>query len=59
LPDFGEDARAFRRNAAIRLWPERARSWQQLRELSDHMLKDIGMSQEEAFREAEKPFWRR
>ena len=24
-----------------------------------HLLKDIGVSQEEALREAEKPFWRR
>ena len=24
----------------------------------DHLLKDIGVSREEAFREAEKPFWR-
>ena len=24
-----------------------------------HLLKDIGVSQEEAFREVDKPFWRR
>jgi uncharacterized protein YjiS (DUF1127 family) len=27
-------------------------------ELSDHMLRDIGISRAEAFGEAEKPFWR-
>jgi uncharacterized protein YjiS (DUF1127 family) len=30
--------------AAIRLWTERSRSRQQLRELGDHMLKDIGLT---------------
>jgi uncharacterized protein YjiS (DUF1127 family) len=41
-----------------------ARSWQRwaLREIAEandtHLLKDIGVSREEAFREAEKPFWR-
>src|SRR5262249_50394416 len=33
--------------AAIRLWRERVRSQQQLRELSDHMLKDIGLRRED------------
>jgi len=31
---------------------------QELAELSDHLLKDIGVSREEARREADKPFWR-
>jgi len=34
--------------------------WQQRRallDLSDHMLKDIGITREEAKREARKPFW--
>jgi uncharacterized protein YjiS (DUF1127 family) len=32
--------------AAIRLWRARARSRQQLRELNDHMLRDIGLRRE-------------
>lgn len=33
--------------AAIRLWSWRARSRQELRELDDHMLKDIGLRRED------------
>jgi uncharacterized protein YjiS (DUF1127 family) len=44
--------------AAIRLWRRRTRSRQQLRELNDHLLKDIGLSREAASYEAAKPFWR-
>jgi len=40
-----------------------ARQRRALREIAErndfHLLKDIGVSQEEALREAEKPFWRR
>ena len=43
--------------AAIRRWRERARSRQQLRELSDHMLKDIGLRREDVGYEFPKPFW--
>jgi uncharacterized protein YjiS (DUF1127 family) len=39
-------------------WRRRARSRQELSKLSDHMLKDIGLSREAADREAAKPFWR-
>src|SRR5262245_48517859 len=42
--------------AAIRLWPERSRSRQQLRELSDHMLKDIGLTRAEVGHEFPQPF---
>jgi uncharacterized protein YjiS (DUF1127 family) len=44
--------------AAIRIWRRRARSRQQLRELNDHLLKDIGLSREVACYEAAKSFWR-
>ena len=37
---------------------ERARQRRQLRELSDHMLRDIGLTRADAWAEAEKPFWR-
>ena len=43
-------------------WLARARQRRALREIAErndfHLLKDIGVSQEEALREADKPFWR-
>jgi uncharacterized protein YjiS (DUF1127 family) len=43
--------------AAIRRWRERARSRQQLRELSDHILRDIGLRREDLRYEFPKPLW--
>ena len=40
------------------IWLERARQRRQLRELSDHMLRDIGLTRTDAWAESEKPFWR-
>ena len=44
-------------------WFARYRQRRVLREIAErndfHMLKDIGVTQEEALREADKPFWRR
>ena len=60
-PDRSERGRAAalrRIAAAIGLWRRRARSRQQLCELNDHLLKDIGLSREAARFEAAKPFWR-
>jgi uncharacterized protein YjiS (DUF1127 family) len=49
--------------STIRQWVARSQQRRALREIAertdDHLLKDIGVSQEEAFREADKPFWRR
>ena len=39
-------------------WFERARQRRQLGELSDHMLKDIGLSRADVETEVAKPFWR-
>ena len=39
-------------------WIERYRQRRALLELSDHMLKDIGISRVEAEHEGRKPFWR-
>jgi len=39
------------------IWQERAEQRQALSELNGHMLKDIGVSAADAFREARKPFW--
>ena len=48
---------------AIARWIARSRQRHALREIAEsndfHLLKDIGVSQEEAFREADKWFWRR
>ncbi len=39
-------------------WLERRRQRRSLLGLSDHMLKDIGVTRGEALREGTKPFWR-
>jgi uncharacterized protein YjiS (DUF1127 family) len=39
-------------------WFERARERRHLSELSDHMLKDIGLSRADVEAEVVKPFWR-
>lgn len=41
----------------VSVWMERARTRHALRKLDDRMLLDIGVSRENARREAEKPFW--
>jgi uncharacterized protein YjiS (DUF1127 family) len=52
-------ARALARMAeAAFAWHERARQRHALMQLSDHMLRDIGISRAEAVGEAGKPFWR-
>ncbi len=38
-------------------WQERARQRHQLMALDERMLKDIGLSRADAYREASKPFW--
>lgn len=42
----------------IELMAQRRRTRMALQELSDHELKDIGISRADAFREAAKPFWK-
>ena len=37
---------------------ERVRQRDQLAELDDHLLRDIGITRVEALREADKPWWR-
>ena len=43
-------------SSVIRQWRQRARAQQQLRRLSDHMLKDIGLSREGVGHEFPWPF---
>lgn len=42
----------------ILIWVERSRERRHLAMLSDHMLRDIGLTREEVEAEAAKPFWR-
>jgi uncharacterized protein YjiS (DUF1127 family) len=42
----------------VLIWHERARQRRQLRSLSTHMLRDIGLSRADVEGEASKPFWR-
>jgi len=46
----------------LRVWGERNRQRHALRllaERDDYLLRDIGLSKDEAFRETAKPFWQR
>ncbi len=40
------------------LWHQRWQQRRQLAELDAHLLRDIGVTPREAFREVSKPFWR-
>ena len=40
------------------IWLNRWQGRQDLRELDDRLLADVGISREDALREAGKPFWR-
>jgi uncharacterized protein YjiS (DUF1127 family) len=52
-------SRGVRRAADLLLiWQQRARDRRQLQSLSDHMLRDIGLTRADVFAEASKPFWR-
>ena len=44
--------------ALLLTWQQRARDRRQLQSLSDHMLRDIGLTRADVFAEASKPFWR-
>ena len=62
----GESVRHQSRSAtgwlyALSFWRDRSRQRSRLHELADlndDLLRDIGVTREEALREAEKPFWR-
>jgi uncharacterized protein YjiS (DUF1127 family) len=55
--------RISRCRGTVASWIARFRQRRALYEIAErddqHLLKDIGVSREEAFREADKPFWRR
>jgi uncharacterized protein YjiS (DUF1127 family) len=43
----------------FRIWRERVRQREALKRLDDRLLDDVGLSREQARREAAKPFWKR
>jgi uncharacterized protein YjiS (DUF1127 family) len=55
LPASALVARACR---AVELWQRRARERRLLSTLDDRLLRDIGISRVDAWRECGKPFWR-
>ena len=59
--DHGRGLRLFWLGATTLLegWAERRRQRRALLALSDHQLKDLGISRREAEREGSKPFWQR
>ena len=42
----------------VHTWVERSKGRRELASMSDHMLKDIGVSRAQAWVESNKPFWR-
>jgi uncharacterized protein YjiS (DUF1127 family) len=64
IPDFFERIGRWSANAGtsitstIREWNRRQSSRKALLEMSDHLLKDIGISRAEALREGSKAFWK-
>jgi uncharacterized protein YjiS (DUF1127 family) len=45
-------------DAVLGAWRHRHATRRELRDLPPHMLRDIGLTRDEALREADKPFWR-
>ncbi|MEP3045934.1 MAG: DUF1127 domain-containing protein [Roseibium sp.] len=53
----GAIAQVFRIVGLVMQWSQTARSRRQLSSLTDAELKDIGVTRDQALREAVKPFW--
>jgi uncharacterized protein YjiS (DUF1127 family) len=49
--------RQHRLARTLLFWHERARQRRHLQSLSDHMLRDIGLTRADVLAEADKPFW--
>lgn len=59
LPSFPSPVQVLARLAdLLAVWERRARERKALAEMSNHMLKDLGISRLDAQREADKAFWR-
>ena len=52
------DNAIFKAYASVVAWHRRARERMLLMEMSDHHLRDIGLTRDDALREWAKPFWR-
>ena len=50
---------SFNLLATIRIWVARSHQRQELAELDNRLLRDIGVTRYEALCEAAKPFWKR
>ncbi|HEV7264477.1 MAG TPA: DUF1127 domain-containing protein [Falsiroseomonas sp.] len=57
-PHHGTDGPVWTAVLLVITWSQRAAQRRRLACLSDAMLKDIGVSRADAFRESRKPFWR-
>lgn len=66
-PSFAKAGRPVSRNRRsplrrvldqLLLWQARAAERHQLAEMSDHLLKDMGLTRADVSRECAKPFWR-
>ncbi|HEX4570322.1 MAG TPA: DUF1127 domain-containing protein [Dongiaceae bacterium] len=55
---LGLTACCIRASDAVQLWRERGRQRRALQNLNDDMLKDIGVSRCDVYRESSKSFWR-
>ena len=55
---FGLTACSIRTSDALQRWRERGRQRRALENLNDDMLKDIGVSRCDVYRESSKGFWR-
>ncbi|MCB1893763.1 DUF1127 domain-containing protein [Accumulibacter sp.] len=55
---FVSDATWCRLGTTLRLWARRRRGRRELRELDEHILRDVGISRAQARFEGSKPFWR-
>ena len=49
---------AFSLTVMVLAWEERRHSRRALRRLDAHLLRDIGLSENDAFIEAKKPYWK-
>ncbi len=54
---FARAPALYRALAGVGTWLSRFRERRALGDLSDHLLRDVGLTREQAVREAAKPFW--
>lgn len=57
-PQTGSGIGLSRLLVSIAVWHERTRQRRELTYMPEHLLKDMGVTWEEAYEESRKPFWR-